>query len=442
MTQLQSADVDALKCAFVHSIYLYVQCKKHSIRCSLTEAKDDYLNYKLAAGDCTLGETDNCRLVNALEPTLVVSCNTAIPCSAQAVVSVKNFESGTIFTPTFVDDTIPFEDVVTTMMPFITLTADSINQDASIQVSLADSNLGLWGDQTISTGQAKVGMSVVTGSNYSMQAITQFGIDGHSNVNNGYIRKIRLYYTNSIGQYVPGQFIDLNVSPVDSPYLALFPTVNPVDLVFTSSNWTTALTTLVQNAIANITGGSGHISFSASKAINTDRVILFTETKHSPASVWYGMRHKDLQVEYFNGAKFTVTNQSTATPTLYGDTGNMYGAITFSTTCGTNKIIEVANQNITLPIHFTNSEFNQIVLTSNRPTQTVSIVDTTPVDCTANSFVATVTTSQVVTTVQWLNPVLTIVGTGYTFESETPGNYICRVTLSTGCVIDTPFTIT
>jgi len=168
---------------------------------------------------------------------------------------------------------------------------------------------------------------------------------------------------------------------------------------------------------------------------------MLSETKHKPSSTWCGLRHKDLQVEYFNGAKFTVTNQSTATPTFFGDSGNMYGINYLSTPCGITKTTEVANQNITLPVHFTNSEFNEIVLTSNRPPQAVSIVDTTPVDCTTNLFTATVISSREVVSVQWLNSVLTIVGTGYTFEEDTPGNYTCRVTLDSGCVIDKPFTI-
>jgi len=238
MIQLQAADVAALRCAFVHSIFSYFQCKKYSIRCNLEESKQDFLNYKLASSDCTLGETDNCRLVNAVEPSLVVTCNTEIPCTSQAAIAIKDLGSGSIYTPSLYNNQLPFEEILTTTQPYIVLLPNSIDQDAYINNTLVNENLELLGDAVISTGKAKVGVSVVTSSNYSMQAITQFGIDGHSEVVNAYIRRIRIYYTNSIGQYVPGQFWDINVSPVDSPYLACgtCTPVSPTDLFLASPN--------------------------------------------------------------------------------------------------------------------------------------------------------------------------------------------------------------
>lgn len=206
MTQLQLADVGALRCAFVHSIYQYFQCKKHSIRCVLDKAKEDFINYKLSSSECTLDEEDTCRLTNALEPTLVVTCDTQIPCSAQAAIAIKDLGSGSVYSPSLYNNQLVFEEIVTTTQPYIVLIEDSINQDAYINNTLVDDELGLLGDAVISTGKAKVGASVVTSSNYSMQALTQFGIDGHSNVVNAYIRKIRIYYTNNVGQYIPGQF--------------------------------------------------------------------------------------------------------------------------------------------------------------------------------------------------------------------------------------------
>jgi hypothetical protein len=119
----------------------------------------------------------------------------------------------------------------------------------------------------------------------------------------------------------------------------------------------------------------------------------------------------------------------------------MYGTHDFVLDCDT-KTVEINNQAITLPVHWANSEFNEIKLTSNKSTNTASISSTAPVDCSATLVTAEIISNQVISSVQWLNDSLSIVGTGYTFETADTGDFTCRVNLDTGCVIDTPFTIT
>jgi hypothetical protein len=238
MIQLQAADVDALRCEFVHSIYSYLLCRRYALKCDLDTPTQNFLNYKLAAQSCTLDEDSNCQLVNAVKPTRVVSCDINIPCSAQADVNLRIRDTGHVYTPTIINEDFDTQAPLYTAQADIALVPNSINQNATVTVGIVDESLNIIDQTTFNTGSAKVGMSVVSSSAYSMQALTTFAIDGVSTVPNGYIKTIRLYYTNSIGQYIPGQYVDINVSPVDSPYMACG-TCTPVtfsDLFFASPN--------------------------------------------------------------------------------------------------------------------------------------------------------------------------------------------------------------
>ena len=81
--------------------------------------------------------------------------------------------------------------------------------------------------------------------------------------------------------------------------------------------------------------------------------------------------------------------------------GNMYGTETFSLSCG-NKVVEVGNTTMRFDgiVNQNTSEFNEIKLLTTKTFLPASIVDTTTLDCSADLYSATVTTSQVVTNVQ------------------------------------------
>ncbi len=441
MPQLLPADVDALRCAFVHSIYSYLKCKTYSISCSLSKAKEDFLNYKLASSTCTLGETDKCRLINAVEPTLLVSCDTQVPCSAQAAIAIKNTLGPAFYTPTIINETFGTDAPVFSARGDISLIPNSVYHDASLTVGIIDQDFNIIDSTVFTTGKAKVGASVITSDIYRLKAATLFSIENISTLGSGYLKTIRIYYTNSIGQYVPGQFWDIDVSTT-SPYLACG-TCTPVtasDLLFNSPNWATAIKTVVDNAIRDLTGAV-NIDFIAVKANN--RALFYTTVKHLPNSTWCGLRPADFVFWYTNGTQnFKSSASSLGPPFFPTGNGNLYGTHTFSLSCD-DKIVEVGNvgMNFDGAINQATSEFNELKLVSNKTFLAGSISDTSTLDCSANEYTATVTSNEVVVSVQWLNSLLTIVGTGYTFTPSSPGNYIARITLSSGCVIDTPFTV-
>lgn len=210
MIQLQQSDVDALRCAFVNDIYRYTKCRKYAIDCCLTEAKESFLDYKLSESTCTLDDKTICSLVNKVEPTLLVSCQSEVPCEVQASIKILSSSSGHIYTPTLLTDyTTPAYDApaVSLNIPMFLLETDSIYQTAGVITGIVDEDYNIiFPASSAATGQAKVGMSTVVSNDYALKAFSQFALDGYNNIPNGYISKVRIYYTNSIGQYVPGQF--------------------------------------------------------------------------------------------------------------------------------------------------------------------------------------------------------------------------------------------
>ena len=445
MTQLQPADVDALRCDFVHSVYAYFQCKKYSISCTLADAKQRYLDYKLASSDCELTEDQTCSLVNKVGPTLAVECAVNTPCSAQALVSLKNTSVNLVYTPTIVDETFADAAPVFTAKPSLTLSPNSIYHNSTLDVAILDQDLAVIDTATFSTGKAKVGASVVTDPIYSLSAFVRWGLVNVANNPTGYLKSIKIYYTNTLGQYVPSNFWIIDVSPT-SPYLSCgtCDPVNPADLLFGASNatWSAAIQKVVNNAVRDLTGGV-NIGFKASKQdVAPYWVTMDTTVKHLPNSTWCGLRPKDYVMSWFNGSG-TVKTSSTGFSFPYNaPTGNLYGKQTFTLACGT-KDIEVANtmSHMNDIMDQVNSEFNEIKLLSNKTSVPATIVNVTPLDCSSTSYTALITSDEVITLVQWLDEDLTVVGTGFTFVPSSTGDYTCRVTLSTGCVLNKPFTV-
>lgn len=403
MNQLVPADVANLRCRFVSELYTFLKCQKYSISCCEDDAIDAFLNYKLAASTCDLDDDSICRLQNYKKPTLEVTCGTATPCSGQASIDLKISDTGLIYTPTIVDPNIVFDGIpISSAQATVTLTPNSIYHDATVHVSFVDQNLQLWGDEVISTGVAKVGMSTVTSPIlYSLKADTQFTVDNVAALPNGYISKLRVYYTNNIGQYVPGQFWDLDLHPLLTPYRTC-PSCTPIaipDLFFADPNWADSFKILVDNAIRDLTGAV-NIDFYAFSSSNVNRITLLSRVKHLPTSIWAGLRHKDLQLEYFNGTKFTTVTQSSTNPTFFGDgASNMYGNKTFTLSCA-NKDIEIGNQNLSMNVNAGTSEFNEIKLASTKTLNAVHINDTSTLDCSATTVTAVIVSGKVITLVE------------------------------------------
>jgi hypothetical protein len=449
MEILQAADVAALRCRFVNDIYKYIRCLRYSIDCCLDTAKESFLDYKRADSNCTLNTGEYCDLKDKAKTSLVVDCSVELPCESQADVEVKINVSGDVYqssliTPSFDTDVLP----VTSTKADIVLVPNSTVQKAVVTLGVYNQSLNVLDTQIIESGSAKVnGVEVFSEPLYDLRVGTQFDIDGVANYPSSYIRKIRIYYTTATGQYDPMNFWDVDVSPITSPYLSGpgLTTVDFNDLFFTSPNWATALTNVVNNAITVLLGSpySNYIQFSAYKPINVNRLSLSTMTKHLPSGFWAGLNHNDFRVEYFDSLKGligTLTTSSTQAP-MRPQGGNIYGRHLFSVGCA-NLDIELNNSSIVLPLNASTSRFNEIKLFAPQTSQNVTLQTYEGKSCETVALTVTVSSLQSVTSVLWLNPNLTIIGSGFTFypDSKLPaGTYTVRVQLSSGCTIDKEF---
>lgn len=450
MAILQAADVAALKCRFVNDVYKYIKCLEYSINCCTDTMAQSYLDYKLADGGCSLTNDQFCSLTNKAEEGVVADCTTEVPCSSQAEIEVRVTEIGDTYytslqTPTFLTDDLP----VLSTQAQISLSWDSIVQKAFVNVGVYNQDGQFIQNHVIESGTALVNGIEVTSPIYDLRVSTYFTLKNVSNLAGSYLRKVRIYYTDSVGAYVPNQFWDIDVSPITSPYLSGvgMVTVTPSDLYFTSPNWTTAIDNVLRNAMFSLLGHlDNYMDFYAGKPGNVDLVYLASRTKNSPSGYWAGLNHLDFRVEYFNALKSSVVilTESDEQAPVRPEGGNIYGAHTFTVGCGTVDT-ELANTSISLPLNAAATRFNKIALTSLRTPQNVILATNETLDCTSTVLKATVTSAQTVTLVQWLNPAMTIIGTGFTYthgSALATGTYTCRVTLASGCVVDYEFEIT
>lgn len=103
-----------------------------------------------------------------------------------------------------------------------------------------------------------------------------------------------------------GDFEIIDTDPSTSPYLSCVgcTTVNPLHLVFGHSNWPTAFSTLLKNAVLTLSGDADYIEPYMIKAGNSGttspagagKVYVNTLIRHEPATTHYGFKP---QSDYF-----------------------------------------------------------------------------------------------------------------------------------------------
>lgn len=217
--QLQLADVDNLRCAFVHQINQYHLCKKYAVTCCLDEAKESYRKYTLSSSACTLSKEVVCGLKNNLETSKAVSCSLSVPCSGQAAIETKQTTRGPLYSPSIIDDTLSGSYPLQSSYVNLYTQDNSLYIKGKIKVGIIDEAFTTINSVDFLTGSALIGSSVVTSPEYEMRAQIKFGLAAWGDTSTAYVKKIRLYKTDSLGNFVPLNFVDVDVSPTTSPYL-------------------------------------------------------------------------------------------------------------------------------------------------------------------------------------------------------------------------------
>lgn len=109
---------------------------------------------------------------------------------------------------------------------------------------------------------------------------TGYTLTGAKTMTNGYMKQVLLYKTDATATLTP---IYIDTSPTSSYLTGAAGTVLSADLYFSSSNYATAVSTLLKNAIASnyglITYIEPNIRFDVS-----GNLYFFTKVKHNPSS--------------------------------------------------------------------------------------------------------------------------------------------------------------
>jgi hypothetical protein len=281
--QLLTADVNNIGCRFSSLLNDYLLCLKYDTNCCLCSAKSAYLDYKLSSLPCTLQDSTICELKKSSNKKNYVStCVSSVSCPQQSTCSITTSTLSSTYKSSF--SASPQSLTLSAQMP-ITLVPNSIYHKGYLTAGVLLSN-NLSNTYQVSTGKALVGGVVSSSPTLDMSAKTQLTLIGVNNLSTGFIQTIRLYYTNSSGQFVASNFWDINVSPT-SPYLTCgsgCTVVNPLDLYFSATNFTTALANVIKNAIQVLTSGI-NIDVSVSKLNGTSNLRIATTIKHLPSSV-------------------------------------------------------------------------------------------------------------------------------------------------------------
>jgi hypothetical protein len=232
LQMLQAADVDKLRCNFVSDVYEYFNNKKYSINCSNKVAIQSYIDFKLASfNSCPLNIHDECYLQNIESKVAVKACESQeFLCELQAEFNVTKTSKTTTYTTTL-------ENKVNGSSFAVAEINSGLYPLASIDLVVRDNFGNEYDRQTISSGTVNIAGITYSGIQFNLGGYTVLRRENSIATSpNTYIQTIRLYYTSTAGLLAPGAFWDINVSPIDSPYLTGEYTVSPADLYLTSPN--------------------------------------------------------------------------------------------------------------------------------------------------------------------------------------------------------------
>lgn len=436
---LQIADVNKLRCNFVSAAYDYFTRKKYEITVCNKEAIQAYVDFKLSQNYlCPLSIHEQCRLENIEPTTSVVTCESQdFICSVQASMKL----SKTSFTETY---TTTLENRINgSAFPFVEINT-GIYQKAYISFVTRDSLGNIYDEHEITSGSIIAGGTTFTSTDYDLGALMVWPIYNLANVPDSYVKTIRLYRTDTSGIYT-GQFQDIDVSPLTTPYLNTYWTVNPADLYFTAASWAVAFDQILQNAVKSITGSQLHI-VSESQKLPDNSLRIRTRVNHSPQTFYWGLQPSvggsATQMIVHNGNTGLDQTHVMFDYPINREPRPGWISAKYDLVLPTGTVtLSIPNTDISFPINPV-TRFNLMFPASNFATPALTIDGpTVNVDnqVVLNAFVVT---SQQYTS-RWLNPSsVEIADTQNVLLHNPPsGVYTYEITLASGCVLTDTITI-
>jgi hypothetical protein len=309
-----------------------------------------------------------------------------------------------------------------------------VYQPAGIDFVTRDSLGNVIDTHRVWAGDIKTGGVVTSDDSYKLGAYTLIKKENITNIADSYLTSIRLERTDSSGNY-GGTYLDFNVSPLSSPYLASPVAVTPADLYFTSPNFPTAIAQVIKNGVFAITGDVDDVNVVAQFAGNNGFKVK-TRIEHGPQDIWWGIPKSGELFRIYNGdTELTTIHYGPVTGSVESHTGNFYATYDLTLPTGDVETLEILNTPITMSPN-ASSTFYNLVFSSIFTQQPLSIFGQAVTEDTTVYLNAVVTTTQTYTS-EWRNPSNVLVASTDNVMLHNPvsGTYTFTATLASGCEI-------
>lgn len=438
-------DATALKirCNFVAKVKTYITNKKYKVDPGLDCLLEDFKRTALLSLgiDCLTVDQicDINEYANTL-PTLPINTPTITECEDQGDVDIDMLINTCIPSVTLKNT---YDN---TASPLITLANDTIYQNASINAIFTDP-CGTSSTVTVTGGCTSAGCTDAD------KATNILGIS--SNIGDyipavSYITSLRVYETDATGVLINTP-IDLDLDPATSPYYTAHvtdcpgcTTVSSGDVVMSSTNWATAMSTLMDNVSLARYGSTGkhHLTF---QKFSLDGGVTYTvrflcNIRHNPSSNLFGIKRNDANFKWYNGTSIRSSNSSYANSGISTPVRFYKDDFSYTTSCGTTLTPDINNQFFRMYTDDVQSDFNKLVLVTPLGTDTfgtpklLTFTGATTTNCNTYTLSATFNGTGTVDNVKWYSGE-TIISTTYSTTVTASGTYQFVLTLDTGCVI-------
>ena len=435
---IQTADVTKLACHFIDNVKLYIKRRKYQITPCVDELYASFKNYKLATSlaDC-LEHEDECALTNITADLTVAECTPTIK-SCDDVLTVTLSKSSSTCNTTVKRQKL---NGINSVFPDVVLVNNSIYQQAKINVVVTDCSETQ--TVTIESGCKELsGGSIQCLDSYKYSQNITYVIDGPQAHSTGYIKKLRVYKTDSSGILDPTP-IDLNLAPSNLAAWVACGTcsgISAADLYFGSANWANAFLTLLENVVRTLEG-SLLASWLQPSKLSTS-IAFGNRIKHNPSGEWYGINDQDFYMEWVDNSNITYTITSPSS-TSYTQTKHYFAEnFSISTVCGnvTGRVVGDANGAVTSS-NIAQLNFNYIGLSTTQISLPVSINDLVIPTCTKTVLTATISSPDDILTMAWYDPEDNFIGEEASISVTESGEYTFAYSTIGGCELSQTITV-
>lgn len=289
---VQIADVNKLKCKFVREWAKYLHNRKYDTAYCFEKTYEYFKDFKLATTliDC-LEYEDECALSYdaSLLPNEPDNNSVSINCAEQAVITTTVTSESCAYTP-----------------------SASIDGQAKMKYNFINNSV-LQNRTTNLYVSSTCNSTPVFDETYTDNITyytTGYTITGARNMVGGYLTFFTVYKTDTNGDLIDSA-IFLNTSTTTTYLSGSYGTVLAHDLLFASSNYVTALTTVIKNAIASFYGSHTIIDLDISFD-SSGNLFIFTKAKHNPSGEWVGINTDNGKhsISHYDGMH-TISNVNT-----------------------------------------------------------------------------------------------------------------------------------